>query len=153
MGRVTKFYDWQGFDFLLNLECVEDRVHISHLNFHIFEFFHRALTFWDSLHKSFRELPGSQFGPTFDVTTALYNNSILDLNTALERILSVLWSRNKNLLPSFTFIAVICSQVPPKCYFYFKIPISSNSTFTAKIRMKKVFPQIDTIFCWCLRTF
>ena len=96
---------------------------------------------------------GSQFGPTCGITTASYNNSILDLNTPLERILSVLLSCNKILQQSFTSIVVICSQVPPKCYFYLKIPISRNSTYTAKIRMKNVFPEIDTIFFLTLRDF
>ena len=121
---------------------------ISRPTFHIFAFWDWECDFWDSLHKSFRELPECQFGPTFDITTDLYDNLIFDLNTALERILSVLLSRKKSLLPSFTPIAVICSQVPPKCCFYLKIPISSNSTFTAKICMKNVFPEIDTIFFW-----
>ena len=89
---------------------------------------------------------GNQFGPTCGITTASYNNSILDLNPALERILSVLLIRNKSFLLSFTHIAVICSQGPLKCCFCFKIPISGNSTFTAKICMKNVFPKIDTIF-------
>ena len=150
---ATEVYDWHGFDFLLNLESVEDKVHIFHLNFRIFEFFHRALTFWESLHKSFIELPECQFGPTCEITTASYNNWILDLNTALESILSVLLSRNKILLPSFISIAVICPQVPPKCCFHLKISIPSNSTFTAKIRMKNVFPKADTIFFWRPRTF
>ena len=153
LGGVTEVYDWQDSGLLLNFVRLEARTIISHLNFHIFEFFHRELTFWDSLHKSFRELPEGQFGPTFEITTASYDNSILDLNTALERILSVLLSRNKSFLLSFTPISVICSQVPPKCCFYLKIPISSNSTFTAKIRMKNVFPKADTIFFWRPKTF
>ena len=124
----------------------------SCLKFHIFAFWGWEDHFWDSLHKSFRELPGSQFGPTFDITTDLYDNSIFNLNTALERILSVLLSRNKSFLLSFTSIGVICPQLLPKCCFYLKIPISSNGTFTAKIRKKNVFPEIDTIFFWRPKT-
>ena len=151
--KRTKIHDFSSITARHEKSTAPQNGLYSSLNFRIFEFFQRALTFWDSLHKSFRELPGSQFGPTFDITTALCNNSILDLNTALERILSVLLSCNKSLLPSFTSIAVICSQGPLKCCFYLKILISSNSTFTAKIRMKKVFPETDTIFFWRPETF
>jgi len=152
MGGVTEVYDWQDSGLLLIFARLEARTIISHLNFHVFEFFHRELTFWDSLYKSFRELPECQFGSTFEITTASCDNSILDLNPALERILSVLLIRNKSFLLSFTHIAVICSQGPLKCCFYFKIPISGNSTFTAKICMKNVFPKIDTIFFWTPKT-
>ena len=97
VGGVAEVYCWQGSVVLIAFAGLEARTSVSHLNFHIFEFSHRALTFWDSLHKSFRELPGSKFGTTFDITTASYENSILDLNTALERIVSVFLSRTKKL--------------------------------------------------------
>ena len=67
---AAEVYYLQGSDFLLILGGLETRIIISRLNFHIFEFFHRGLLFWDSFDKSFMGLPEGEFGPTLQITTA-----------------------------------------------------------------------------------
>ena len=45
LGGAVEVSYRQGLDFILTFEAVEDRTIISSLNFRIFEFFQRALTF------------------------------------------------------------------------------------------------------------